>query len=185
MVSSFFSSIGLSLGTSVFVFTVAVMYFLKNKNNKTKITNKAFVFMIGITMWLGLTEVLVTLSLSRTTEPTFINNFACRQFAFLGYSWDLSFLAYIYITAKRTTNEKFTLGKRDWAIIIGAAIAMAILVFNLPVQYTTGANNGPYVIVGPLLFFTVGVNVFTNVVAVLIRAIFKNRIKNIYLTKRK
>ena len=59
---------------------------------------------------------------------------------------------------------------------------MTILVFNLPVQYTTGANNGPYVIVGPLLFFTVGVNVFTNVVALLILAIFKNRIKNIYLT---
>ncbi len=182
MVNSFFSSLGLSIGTSVFVFTVAVMYFLKNKNNKTKVSNKAFLFLIGITMWLGLTEVLVTLSLSRTTDPTFINNFACREFALLGYLWDLSFLVYIFITVKKIDDENFKLRKKDWAIILFGGLVAAIIVFMLPVEYTTGINNGPYVIIGPLLYFTVIANVFTNIVALTIFAIYRDKIKNIFLT---
>ena len=162
MVSSFFSSIGISLGTSVFVFTVAVMYFLKNKNNKTRVSNKAFVFLIGITMWLGLTELLVTLSLSRTTEPTFINNFACRQLTFGMYLWNLAFLAYVYILVKRTTDENFKLKTSSWIILFSAAIFSLVVIFLLPVEYTLGANNGPFVIIGPLLYFTVLSNVVTN-----------------------
>jgi signal transduction histidine kinase/CheY-like chemotaxis protein len=182
MVSSFFSSVGLSVGCSVFVFTVAVMYFLKNKNNKTKITNKAFVFLIGITMWLGLTELLVTLSLSRTTEPTFINNFACRQFTGLGWLWNLAFLSYIYITMKRTTNEEFRLQTKHWILIAIFAIIGVVIVFLLPVEYTSGVNNDPFVIVGPLLYFTVITNTLTNLIGLTAFAVYKNRIKNIFLT---
>ena len=182
MVSSFFSSVGLSVGTSVFVFTVAVMYYLKNKNNKTKITNKAFVFLIAITMWLGLTEILVTMSLSRSIESTFINNFACRQFTALGWLWNLAFLSYIYITMKRTTNEQFRLQTKHWILIVISAIIGVVIAFLLPVEYTSGVNNGPFVIVGPLLYFTVITNTLTNLIGLTALAVYKNRIKNIFLT---
>lgn len=181
MVSSFFSSLGLSIGTSVFVFTVAVMYILKNKNSKTKVSNKTFVFLILITMWLGLTEVLVTLSLSRTTDPTFINNFACRQYTSLGWLWNMAFLTYIFVTMKKTTNEDFKLNIKHWIVIGIFALIGLVIPFLLDVQYTQGINNEPFVIVGDLLYFTVITNVLTNFLALTALAVYRDRIKNIYL----
>lgn len=182
MVSSFFSSVGLSIGISVFVFTVAAMYYLKNKNNKTKVSNKAFVFLIGITMWLGLTEILVTLSLSRTTEPTFINNYACRQFTALGWLWNIAFMTYMFITMKRTSDEKFKLNKVHWILIAISSIVGVIIAFLLPVQYTQGINGEPYVIIGPLLYFTIITNTLSNLFALTAFAVYRDRIKNIFLT---
>ena len=89
IMESFFASIGLSLSTSVFVFIIGIMYYLKNKNSKTKVLNKTFVGLTVLTMWIGVTELLVTLSISRTTETTLINNIACRQMVFLGFLWNL------------------------------------------------------------------------------------------------
>lgn len=182
MVNSFFSSVGISLSTSVFVFTVALMYYLKNKNSKTSVLNKTYVLLIAITMWLGLTELLVTLSLSRTTEPTMINNFACREAVFFSIIWNMTFIGYVLTLVKKSENKKIAL---KWYNIVGAIVIAAVAmigVFLMPVEYTTGINNEPYVITGGLLYLQIAANTLTNLFTLTMFAIYKDKIKNIYLT---
>ena len=117
--NSFFASIGLSLSTSVFVFVVGIMYYLKNKNSKTKVTNKSFVGLILLTMWIGLTELLVTVSLSRTTEPTLINNFSCRQMILMEEVWNALYIIYLLKLIKECDGKNPKLSKVELGIIIG------------------------------------------------------------------
>lgn len=179
---SFFASIGLSLSTSVFVFIVGIMYYLKNKNSKTKVLNKTFIGLTVLTMWIGVTELLVTLSISRTTETTLINDLSCRQMVFLGFLWNLFYLIYIYKLTKESQNKDTKLSKIDWAIIIGATLAASVIIFLIPVEYTNGLNGTPYVITGGLLIFTTIINISTNIVSLTLFAVYKEKIRNFYLT---
>ena len=45
-----------------------------NVNGIRAILNKTFVGLTVLTMWIGVTELLVTISISRTTETTLIND---------------------------------------------------------------------------------------------------------------
>ena len=179
---SFFASIGLSLSTSVFVFIVGIMYYLKNKNSKTKVLNKTFIGLTVLTMWIGVTELLVTLSISRTTETTLINDLSCRQMVFLGFLWNLFYLIYIYKLTKESQNKDTKLSKIDWAIIIGATLAASVIIFLIPVEYTNGLNGTPYVITGGLLIFTTIINISTNIISLTLFAVYKEKIRNFYLT---
>lgn len=179
--NSFFASIGLSLSTSVFVFVVGIMYYLKNKNSKTKVTNKSFVGLILLTMWIGLTELLVTVSLSRTTEPTLINNFSCRQMILMEVVWNVIYIIYILKLTKECDGKNPKLSKVELVTIIGLILLAAVIIFILPVEYTSGLNGTPYVITGPLLMFMTIVNIVTNIAALTIFAIYKEKIRNFFL----
>lgn len=179
---SFFASIGLSLSTSVFVFIVGIMYYLKNKNSKTKVLNKTFIGLTVLTMWIGVTELLVTISISRTTETTLINDLSCRQMVFLGFLWNLLYLVYIHKLTRESQNKDTKLRKIDWAIIIGVSLAVLAVIFLIPVEYTNGLNGTPYVITGGLLILTTVINIITNIVSLTLFAVYKEKIRNFYLT---
>ena len=179
---SIFASIGLSLSTSVFVFIVAIMYHLKNKNSKTKVTNKTFVLLLFLTMIIGVTELGATVSLSRTTEPTMLNNFMCREMIYMGFVWNILYLVYIRKLTKESQNKDSKLKTAEWIIIAAACVGALIGICFIPVEYTTGINDTPFVITGGLLAFSVINNILINIISLTYFAVFKEKIRNFYLT---
>ena len=179
---SIFASIGLSLSTSVFVFIVGIMYYIKNKNSKTKITNKTFIIMLLLTTIIGVTELVTTVSLSRTSEPTLINNIMCRGMVFMGFVWNLLYLVYIRKLTKESQNKDSSLKTIDWIIVILSCVAALVGICFIPVEYTSGLNDTPFVITGGLLAFLTIDSIIVNIVSLTYFAIFKEKIRNFYLT---
>ena len=182
MVNSFFSSFGLSFSTSVFIMVIGIVYYLKNKKTNQNIINKAFVYLIILTIILGATELIVTISLSRTLTPTITNSIICITSTFLGFLWNEVFLMYIYILIKNTMNQPKKISVFSWILIALLNIGVICLLIFTPIEYTTGINNEPYVITGGMMYFTLAISIITNLIGLTIFAIYREKIKNIYLT---
>ena len=152
---SIFSSIGLSLSTSVFILIVGIVYYIKNKSSEAKVSNKTFVLLLILTMLLGGVELAVTVLLSKSTEPTSLNDLMCRIMIFMGFLWNLIYVIYVRKLTKESQNKESKLKIVDWIIIGVVSIAALAVIFMIPVEYTKGLNNTPAALICALLMIII------------------------------
>lgn len=152
---SIFSSIGLSLSTSVFILIVGIVYYIKNKSSEAKVSNKTFVLLLILTMLLGGVELAVTILLSKSTEPTSLNDLMCRIMIFMGFLWNLIYVIYVRKLTKESQNKDSKLKIVDWIIVGVASVAALAVIFMIPVEYTKGLNNTPAALICALLMIVI------------------------------
>lgn len=182
MINTLFSSIALSLGMGMFLIIIGIVYYIKDKKNNVKGKNKMFITLFITTIILSIVEVLLIMSLSRTHEPTAINNFACREFTYLCFLWNELFIGYLYTIIKKAQDKPAkpsTLAKIMIVllnIIVLAAIAM------IKVEYLPVTDTSIYAITGGLYYFTIITNLLASIISIILLAINKKIIKNVYIT---
>ena len=153
-----FLSIGIPIGTILFLSVIFIMYVIKKKYNDFQ--NRLFKFLLSFTFVLLFMEIGYVITMSMMDKHPFINELVSRLFIIGVIVWIVTFFFYSWSLGKKNISEeeKAKLESGIPIAIIIISTALAIINGFFKIEYYV--KDGLYEIVGPatyILYIIAGV----------------------------
>ena len=145
-----FLSIGIPVGTILFLLIPYIMYMTKKKYNDFR--NRLFKFLLSFTFVLLFGEIGYVITMSKMDKHPFINELVSRLFIVGVIIWIVTFFFYAWSLGKKTTDEESQKRMESGIPIAIVIISTALSIINGFFKIEYYVKDGLYEIVGPATY---------------------------------
>ena len=153
-----FLSIGIPIGTILFLSVIFIMYVIKKKYNDFQ--NRLFKFLLSFTFVLLFMEIGYVITMSMMDKHPFINELVSRLFIIGVIVWIVTFFFYAWSLGKKNISEEEKAKLESGIPIAIIIISTALAIINSFFKIKYYVKDGLYEIVGPatyILYIIAGV----------------------------
>ncbi len=179
--NSYFTSIGFTISSSIFIILVIALFIKKRK--KLNLESSIFLALLIITtLILGCEFILPYTSSIKETIPT-LSNLLGKFYIYLMLVWEEVFVFYIFVIIGNEQKLKQNKNYENilWLIIFLIILIPLIVVFYVKLELTGGYSNMPFTVGGPLAILLHLVSFIGSLLVLFLMTINMNKIKNINL----
>ena len=179
--NSYFTSIGFTISSSIFIILVIALFIKKRK--KLNLESSIFLALLIITtLILGCEFILPYTSSIKETIPT-LSNLLGKFYIYLMLVWEEVFVFYIFVIIGNEQKLKQNKNYENilWLIIFLIILIPLIVVFFIKLELTGGYSNMPFTVGGPLAILLHLVSFIGSLLVLFLITINMNKIKNINL----
>ena len=167
MTSKLFTSIGFSVCGFMFLILVLIMYINKRKQRKSP--SNRFPYLLGITMFLLVWEVVYVCCMANMDKIPILAELTCRIYLFGAILWMMSFLYYLLSLSTDDLEDeiKFKKRKKYMIAVIITVLTTSIASGFLPIEYNKAIND-IYSFTGPASYFIYIVGFIVGIVMIIL-----------------
>ena len=165
MTSKLFSSMGFSVCALIFLILITIMYISKRKHHKS--TNNGFSFLLGVTIFLLISEIIYVCCMARLDELPNLTSFMCRIYLTGILVWIVSVIFYMLMlgTEDYELIRKEKVRRAYFIVLAFIAMTTATISYMLPLEYNASVND-LYSFTGSAAYFVYIVGFTAGTIAV-------------------